>query len=433
VNATVAKYLASWSEPGLSSLAERLPHYYAALTVPLLGESSEFLAGCAEALSAARGRVLLVAVINAAIETSTELRAQNAGLLRELTREAQPLSPSAWLVPEANFDLLLLDRSSVGLELPRRQGVGLARKLAGDVALSLFARGKLELPFVFMTDADATLPKDYFARAERERTSAAGALIYPFEHVAGDALDVHRATQTYEALLRYHVLGLGFAGSPYAHHTVGSTLAVHTEAYATVRGVPKRAAGEDFYLLDKISKVSKLRKLGGEPIAITSRRSARVPFGTGPRVEQILTDDQALVACPEAFLILKQLLAGIERVAARRAVSELGRALSELPPELQPAAKAALHDSGLEGASTSALAAVGQGNLRRRLHTWFDALRTLKFLHALRALGLPDVPLEAALASAPFCPPKAAQLELTLARLREAEARLPNELGPALC
>ena len=45
----------------------------------------------------------------------------------------------------------------------------------------------------------------------------------------------------------------------------------------------KRNAGEDFYLLEKLSKVAPLRKLSGAPILLRSRESFRVPFGTGPR------------------------------------------------------------------------------------------------------------------------------------------------------
>ena len=71
------------------------------------------------------------------------------------------------------------------------------------------------------------------------------------------------------------MLGLGFAGSPYAYHSVGSTLAVRAEAYAIVRGVPKRAAGEDFYLLDKLAKVTPIRVLTGEPVAISLGVRAR--------------------------------------------------------------------------------------------------------------------------------------------------------------
>lgn len=433
-NPTLDKYLSRWAEPTARSLAAALPgSYFAALTVPLLAESPAFLDGYRLAARSAPGRALIIAVVNATSATPAELRAQNAALLRELCHEAQKLSDAVFFSRQPDFELLILDRSSPGHELPDRQGVGLARKLAGDVALALFERGALKLPFLMMTDADATLPADYFRRAEQAVGAIPAALIYPFLHVsAGGDAAVHEATRVYEASIRYHVLGLAWAGSPYAYHSIGSTLAVHADAYAAVRGVPKRAAGEDFYLLDKLGKLGALHRLTGEPVAIASRRSARVPFGTGPRVEQLLSQGRAPVASDQAFLALKQLLVGLDRVAATQQPTLLLATLKELPTSLGTLAEVAVERLGLPEAVRAAIAQVGQGNLRRRLHTWFDALKTLQFLHVLRDLGVPEVELRLALERAPFCPPGDPAIERVLERLRVAEGTLASELGPAL-
>ncbi|HWA71464.1 MAG TPA: hypothetical protein VG937_04000 [Polyangiaceae bacterium] len=434
MNSNVGKYLSRWAEPSARPLAEALSdRYFAALGVPLLGESHAFLEGYRAAARQAPGRVLIVAVVNATVATAPELRAQNGALLQQLCRGARALSEHAFFERHAEFDLLTLDRSSPGRELPERQGVGLARKIAGDLLLAMFERGALDLPFLLMTDADATLPADYFARAERERARGPAALIYPFRHVPGvDPEVVHHATQLYEALIRYHVLGLAWAGSAYAYHSIGSTLAVHVDAYAGVRGVPKRAAGEDFYLLDKLGKLGPIRKLDGAPVAIASRRSARVPFGTGPRVEQLLNQRRALVASDQAFLALKHVLLGLDRVAASSAPAPLAETLKALPPALAAQAAQVIEELGLPAAMRAAIEQVGQGNLRRRLHTWFDALKTLQFLHLLRDRGVSELELTDALSRAPFCPAGDPTLEATLERLRDAECRLPSELGPAL-
>jgi hypothetical protein len=42
--------------------------------------------------------------------------------------------------------------------------------------------------------------------------------------------------------------------------------------------------------------------------------------------------------------------------------------------------------------------------LLRRLLTWFDALRSMRFIHALRDAARPDLALELALQQAPFLP-----------------------------
>ena len=63
--------------------------------------------------------------------------------------------------------------------------------------------------------------------------------------------------------MSYYVAGLAMAGSRYAHHSLGSTIAVHAKTYAAVRGYPKRSAGEDFYLLNKICKLAPVERLAG--------------------------------------------------------------------------------------------------------------------------------------------------------------------------
>ena len=68
-------------------------------------------------------------------------------------------------------------------------------------------------------------------------------------------------SRLYEYSLRYYVAGLTYAQSPYAFHTIGSTMAVNAEHYASVRGFPRREAGEDFYLLNKLAKVGSVHTL----------------------------------------------------------------------------------------------------------------------------------------------------------------------------
>jgi len=91
------------------------------------------------------------------------------------------------------------------------------------------------------------------------------------------------------------------------------------------------------------------------------------------------------------------------------------------------------------GAFAELSSAVGQAPagavLRRRIHTWFDSLRTLRFVHGLRDRCLPSLPWRAALASAPFVPaPFDTGTEPAAVRrvLASAEAGLPLQIGPSL-
>ena len=150
--------------------------------------------------------------------------------------------------------------------------------------------------------------------------------------------------------------------------------------------------------------------------------------------ERILEEGDALVACPAAFRTLGALLAGLDRVALERDAAALERPLAELPHAERAAARHALDALGMREGVRTALATSGS-DLRRRLHTWFDALRTLQALHRLRDAGLADVPFRAALAHAPFSPElrgDETDLERVLGELRGRETELPSVLGPAL-
>ena len=86
----------------------------------------------------------------------------------------------------------------------------------------------------------------------------------------------------------YYVNSLKAANSNYAYPTLGSTFAIHAETYAQVRGYPKRNAGEDFHLLNKIAKTNSIQYSTETTISLEARLSDRVPIGTGPSIKKIL-------------------------------------------------------------------------------------------------------------------------------------------------
>jgi hypothetical protein len=431
VGSPFAKYLQRYAEPEARAVPRLAARHHAALVVPAFAESESLLDGYRTAARSAAGRIIVILVVNAPASASTAEREANAELLRSLRARARFDDGEFVFVEEPEFSLLVLDRASPGRELEKKFGVGHARKIGADVALALFARGELELPFLFSTDADAVLPEAYFSRLVTGES--AGALLYPFEHVESSDRLVFEATMLYELSLRYHVLGLAFAGSPYAYQSVGSILAASYEAYAAVRGFPKRAAGEDFYLLDKIGKVLPIRRVAGDRVRIHSRRSLRVPFGTGPRVERLLTETSAPVDHPATYRALASLLGAFDEFAETRDERVFASAFGALPSELSLAAEAAVRELRVCEAARDALGQVGTGDLRRRLHTWFDGLRTLRFLHTVGAHGFPKMPCRDALAEAPLPPISAAvPLAIALANARKAEEALPIAVGPTL-
>ena len=345
----IDKYLAGWAEEE-SRAAAKLPYSGHVLVIPSFAEGDGVLATLDSVPTGTRGDVLTILVVNEPVRASTEQMESNRRTLEALEKRygsGTPISgfahlrlrehPRGWLVT--------IDRRGARA-LPEQQGVGLARKIGFDLAFAVAVQGKGPIAYLHGTDADVVLPEDYFAAADRPNDDA-DTLIHPFVHRV--EADVGGAIWAYEASLRYYVLGLRYAGSRYAFHTIGSLISMTPYAYAAVRGVPRRSGAEDFYLLNKLRKVGAVHSLGSKPVVLSGRASMRVPFGTGPAIARIMNDAEA----------------------------------SRNLPVYHPAAFDHLRE-----------ALVKQPEL--------DAFQTLKLVHALRDSRYPNLGLHEALALAPF-------------------------------
>ncbi len=292
-----------------------------------------------------------------------------------------------------NSALLFCDTEASRGPLPTNEGVGLARKIGCDIAWHWIDRGAIATRWIHCTDADARLPDDYFVRIPAT-ASAAAAATFPFTHRPGPDPLCDRATALYELRLHHFVLGLEHAGSPYAYHSLGSCLAVAADAYAQVRGFPRRAAGEDFYLLNKLAKVGGIQRLGGDCIALESRVSHRVPFGTGPAVARISGGDRSAAGFyhPQGFETLRAVLT-VAGSRAGQSAADLQQGLqgAGLPSHLAAACSRVLDGMGWQAALDHCLRhSKSADHFARHFHQWFDGFRTLKFIHALRADCLPQ-------------------------------------------
>jgi hypothetical protein len=407
------QYLDRYAEPEARELGGFERRFGHALTIPAYGEGSELRQALASIPAGLLGDVLTVLVVNGRADSPRSMQETNFAMLEALRQAGGggiPLAPNVSLHEHPRGALLLVDRATPGNELPPRHGVGLARKIAADIALALWTRGNVASAWIHCTDADVTLPSDYFEAVHPDASSRAGgsvaALLYPFRHV-----DAGPEVLEYEVSLRYYVAGLRFAGSPYAFHTIGSTLAIHADAYARVRGFPKRLAAEDFYLLNKLAKVGAIHALGGEPIRLSARASTRTPFGTGRALERARGRERDLaplrVYHPDVFSDLGAWLQTL------RALAEAGEAAD--PADLLakqigswPTADAQRLRAQLDRTGAWQAARIGAQRCRtprtraKHLHGGFDAFRTLKLIHALQAGGLASVPLREALSAACF-------------------------------
>ena len=409
-----AKYLARHAEPE-SALAGELPGAFGnALVIPAYGERESLFQLLGSVPGSPDGPVLIVLVLNAREDSSPAVHEANEEVRRRLERELPLASELSAGAPARSYSLrggtlLLVDRAVPGRFLPEGQGVGLARKIGNDIALALRAAGRVASPWIHDTDADTVLPADYFDQTRSLDAETAGAAIYAFEHRFDPDPAQAEAARLYEISLRYNLLGLAWAGSPYAYHSMGSCLAIPAAAYASVRGFPRRNALEDFHALNKLAKVGAILRLSGLPLILEGRISERVPISTGVAIGGLVSRRGALSGFQLYHpLVFAHLAAWLRVLAAiARSGTDARAPLAELP-SASPFFRTDLLTGALDrmGAFHAVQEALtlskDEKTLLRHLHTWFDALRTVQLIHALRDDGFPSIGYRQALTEAPF-------------------------------
>jgi len=408
------QYLSRHAEPEAAAADALEGAFGHALIVPAYGERESLFATLGSVREGPRGQTLIVVVVNAREDSPADVHAANAAARERLRAEAaeavvlsEDLGVESLRYPHGR--IVVVDRASPGRYLPEGQGVGLARKIGNDLVLRLSAAGRLAAGWLHNTDADTVLPDDYFEQTDAREGESGAAAIYFFEHRFDPDERLALAARLYEISLRYYVLGLAWAGSPYAYEAMGSCIAVRPAAYAQVRGFPRKNAAEDFYVLDKLAKVGPILRLDGSPLLLEGRISERVPFGTGKALSQMLAKKRGLEGFtlyhPAVFAHLGAWLRVLDETA--RSGGKAEAALAEMPRS-NPFFRADVLLAALErmGAFPAIREAIAESTtpeaMRRRFHTWFDAFRTLKLVHALRDEGLPSLAWREALAEAPF-------------------------------
>ena len=408
------KYLSQHAEKEADA-ARNLPlaagPFAHALAIPAQAEGSALAHRLSQVPTGPKGPTLIVAVINAGVEASDEVTQSNQRSLAAIDahfERIQSLAPHIHAHAHPSGQLIVINRSD-STPLPRKQGVGLARKIGCDFLLGAMESGRLTTPWIHCSDADTRLPADYFEQAVPHLGDKASALLYRFRHRPDpDQPSTHSMAQEYESSLRYYVLGLRSARSPHAFHSVGSALAIQAHSYAKVRGFPRKEAAEDFYILNKLAKLGTIQSLNGSPVEPSSRSSNRVPFGTGAAIQKRLSapQDPLQVYHPRVFRYLQVWQAALTEQKTQpnpnrnlqSTVREKADARSEVEPHrLLEALKASEMLPRAERALQGPASTIAQA-IRDNL----DSFRTLKLIHALRDSGLGQVPLAQALDLAPF-------------------------------
>ena len=397
----LTQYLSTYAEPEAGQLGGFPEGFSQGIVVPFYQEQPVALQRFCDFAACHKG-CLLIAVINRPESNHDTQWAKDLLKIPSISQGQvlwQSRDSRLRLIELDNHcALLLVDRCIEGKPIADHRGVGQARKIGADILCQLIAQAKVLSPWIANTDADAILPHSYIKTLEEQPSPVAektAALVFPYQHIFVDNTP-KLPTLLYEFSLHYYVAGLQWAGSPYAYQTLGSTIAVSHYHYAMVRGFPKRSAAEDFYLLGKLSKTGSIVSLQQPLLELEARESTRVPFGTGPAVINLASQNNPLsmpLYHPDSFCYLKFFLQLLQQISIQRcditiACERIAQPVTiDIPLLLNIIDRLKLYqalDHCYKQGKTPAIRL-------QHLQHWFDGFKTLKFIHILRDQGLGSV------------------------------------------
>ena len=366
--------------------------------MPCFDESAEFL----DRLAATQQDVslLLILVINRPESADTGC---NQVIREHLTQHpTQPLQTGHQLHQLGDrLTVLSIDLDALEGPTPAAEGVGRARRVGCDTALALIQQGIIKSRWIYSGDADAEWPSRFF---HSDWPAGYSAICLPFSHDAAGDPEVVAATLIYELKLHHYVINLRPSGSPYAFHALGSSCAFNSAAYAAVRGVPLRSAGEDFYLLNKLAKVGPVHTARGRGVTLESRRSGRAPFGTGPAVSELLCAERPsevpIFYDARCFSVLNKVLERFNQWILKPELDPERDLQDRLDARVANDLTALLTQWRYQGAIEHIQRAAATPEARQtHANIWLDGFRLLKIIHLLRDRHYPNLTFQASAAS----------------------------------
>jgi hypothetical protein len=195
----------------------------------------------------------------------------------------------------------------------KHAGAGMARKIGMDEVIRRFNTLNRPDGVIVSLDGDCLVSTNYLQQIESvfSENKSCFAATLNFKHRVDEMTDPKQklGIQLYEDYLHYYKKALDFAGFPDSIYTIGSAFAVRAEAYVKQGGMNRRQAGEDFYFLNKLTKLGKITEITDAFVYPSARVSDRVPFGTGAAMTKWMNEDGDLTLTYNfaAFLDLKAL------------------------------------------------------------------------------------------------------------------------------
>ena len=286
------------------------------------------------------------------------------------------------LISKAKLRLGYIDAASDGYEISDKEGgVGMARKIGMDAALALLTKNSSAKKLILSLDADTLVQSNYLAATKNYFNKKVKTAVIAYEHQEPSNDEERAAIYCYEIFLRYWILGLKYAKSPYAFHSIGSAMVCSADAYLAVRGMNRREAGEDFYFLNKLAKIGSINYIRETCVYPSARASLRVPFGTGKRIHRFLAGkhEEYVLYNPEVFEILAKWLQLMEKpfhFNEKEIIKKAGW--------INPLLASFLTDCHFADIWTKICRnARNEDIIIRQFNCWFDGFRTLKLINYL--------------------------------------------------
>lgn len=186
--------------------------------------------------------------------------------------------------------VVVIDRSTRGNGWTGKNfGVGWARKVLFDHILSVAAPTDL----IVSMDADTQFDTGYLQSLFDSFGTHPQwvALSAPYYHrLTGDAA-ADRAILHYEIYMRNYALNMLRIGSPYSFTAIGSAIVMRASSLHKIGGITPVKSGEDFYLVQKLTKMGPVGSWNPECVYPAARFSDRVFFGTGPAMSKAAAGD----------------------------------------------------------------------------------------------------------------------------------------------
>ena len=179
-----------------------------------------------------------------------------------------------------DFHINIIDKTSVnnGWSV-NKSGVGYARKALFEEIYKTADDDDV----IISLDADTLFNESYFQSiGENFRQNKIEVLSLPYYHKLTNDESANRAILRYEIFMRNYFINMHRIGSPYAFTAIGSAIALKVRALRRIRNITPLSSGEDFYLLQKLRKMTPISNYNSEMVYPAARFSSRVLFGTGP-------------------------------------------------------------------------------------------------------------------------------------------------------